>query len=117
VFLDLYALPEEERASAATLGLPDREDFSPACMAALAEKRVVRLEQCRVLNDFKLLQISWALDLSFASSYRLLLERGYIPRLAATLCGTRDEVELALLEIMTEAERRARHPGEPQVDS
>jgi len=112
VFLDLYALPEEERASAATLGLPDLEGFSPACLEALAEQRVVRLDQCRVLNDFKLLQISWAMELNFTSSYRMLLERGYIPRLAATLCGSQNELDLALLEIMSEAERRARHSGE-----
>jgi HD domain len=112
VFLDLYALPEEERASAATLGLADLAEFSPACLAALAEQRVVRLDQCRSLNDFKLLQISWAMELNFTSSYRLLLERGYIPRLAATLCGSRDAVDLALLEIMAEAERRARHSEE-----
>jgi hypothetical protein len=111
VFLDEYTRPVEERASAASLGLPDRAEFSPSCLTALAKQQVVRLEECRTLNDFKLLQMSWALDLNFASSYRLLLERGYIPRLAATLRGTPSEVELALLEIMSEAEWRARHPA------
>lgn len=117
VFLDEFTLPEEERASAACLGLPDLAEFSPSCLAALARQQVVHLEDCRTLNDFKLLQISWALDLSFASSYRLLLERGYIPRLAMTLHGKRDEVDLSLLEIMAEAERRARHSGETTADS
>ena len=112
VFLDEYAMPEAERASAACLGLPDQPEFSPSCLAALAKQQVVHLEACRTLNDFKLLQISWALDLSYASSYRLLLERGYIPRLAVTLRGTPGEVELALLEIMAEAEWRARHPAQ-----
>ena len=81
IFLDLFALPVEQRASAATLNLPDLPGCTPACLGALLERHVVKLEQCRVLNDFKLLQISWALDLSFAASYRLLLERDYIPRL------------------------------------
>jgi hypothetical protein len=109
VFLDLYALPEEERASAACLGLPDLAEFTPSCLESLAGKRTVRLEECRSVNDFKLLQISWALDLGFCTSYRLLLEHGYIPRLAATLLGDRDDVERAVLEIMMEVERRARN--------
>jgi hypothetical protein len=78
----------------------------------LAEKRIVRLEECRTVNDFKLLQISWALDLGFNTSYRLLLERGYIPRLSASLLGDRGEVDRSVLEIMMEVERRAKAHGE-----
>jgi len=37
------------------------------------------------VNDFKLLLISWVYDLNFATSRRILRERGYIPTLAATL--------------------------------
>lgn len=112
VFLDLYALPENERASAACLGLPDVAEFTPSCLAALVEKRIVPLEHCRSVNDFKLLQMSWALDLSFGTSYRLLLERGYIPRLAASLLGDRGEVDHSVLEIMMEVEQRAKGFGE-----
>jgi hypothetical protein len=115
VFLDLYTLPEEERASAACLGLPDLVGFTPSCLRALAQKRIVRLEECRSVNDFKLLQISWALDLNFSTSYRLLLERGYIPRLEASLLGGRDEVDRSVLEIMMEVERRAKSHGEPDA--
>jgi len=106
IFLDLFALPEEERASAATLDLPDLPGCTPACRDGLLAQRVVRLDQCRVLNDFKLLQISWALDLGFASSYRLLLERDYIPRLAGTLNG-KLEIGAAIEGIQQEAARRA----------
>jgi len=38
-----------------------------------------------VLNDFKLLQISWIYDLNFRSTYSLLKQRGHIPALAATI--------------------------------
>ncbi len=117
VFLDECALPEEQRASAVNLGLPDLAGFSPACLADLAEKRVVRLDECRSVNDIKLMLISWALELSFTSSYRSLLERGYIPRLAATLRGRRDEVDLMLLEIMAEVERRTVNHGAAETAS
>lgn len=115
VFLGLFDLPEQERASAACLGLPDLPGFTPACLQALQEQRVVRLDECRVVNDFKLLQISWALDLGFPSSYRLLLERDYISRLAATLQGEVD-VAAAIQGIRSEVTSRAgtapgKHPN------
>lgn len=106
VFLGLFDLPEQERASAACLGLPDLPGCTPVCLKALLEQRVVRLDECRVVNDFKLLQISWALDLGFPTSYRLLLERSYIPRLAATLNGQVDVAE-AIEGIRAEVVRRA----------
>lgn len=117
VFLGLFDLPEQERASAACLGLPDLPGCTPACLQALVEQRVVRLDECRVVNDFKLLQISWALDLGFPSSYRLLLERDYISRLAATLQGQVD-VAAAIQGIRTEVTRRARlTPGNRPAES
>lgn len=107
VFIELYALPVEEQASAACLGLPDLPDYTAGCVKDLLEKRIVRLENCRVLNDFKLLQISWALDLNFATSYRLLLERNYLPRLKDTLLSRRVDVDRAVEDIFSEVEQRA----------
>jgi len=88
VFLEFYQLPESERASAVGLGFPDLPEVTPVCLAALADGRIVKLDQARVLNDFKLLQISWVYDLNCATTRRLLLEREYLPKLAATLPDT-----------------------------
>jgi hypothetical protein len=88
VFLDYYQLPEEQQASAVGLGFPDLPEVTPDCLDALSAGTIVRLDQARVLNDFKLLQISWVYDLNFATTRRLLLEREYLPKLAATLPDT-----------------------------
>ncbi|MBK5273951.1 MAG: HD domain-containing protein [Desulfuromonadales bacterium] len=85
VFFDYFRQPDDLRPSAVTLGFPDLPEVTPACVAELAAGRIIRLEDVRVLNDFKLLQISWVYDLNFRSSYRLLQERGHIPALAATI--------------------------------
>lgn len=85
VFLDYFRQPEDLRPSAVTLGFPDLPEVTPACVRELAAGRIVRLEDVRVLNDFKLLQISWVYDLNFRTSYSLLQQRGYIPKLAATI--------------------------------
>jgi hypothetical protein len=86
VFVELLAQPPEERASAATLGLDDIPGIvSDPCIAALDSGSIVHLDTIKCFNDFKLLQISWAYDLTTVTARKLLLESGYIPALAATL--------------------------------
>lgn len=94
IFVELLAQPPPERASAATLGLPDLPDtVSDPCVAALNSASIVRLDTITCVNDFKLLQISWVYDLTTATSRRILLKRGYIPALAATLPERSDITE------------------------
>lgn len=89
VFGEYFSQPPAQRASAAGLGLPDRPDeVSADCLRALAAGEVVRLDTTRVLNDFVLLQISWAYDLHFTTSFRMLRQRGYLCRLASLLPPT-----------------------------
>lgn len=103
VFVELLAQPPEERASAATLGLPDLPDMaSDACIAALNSGSIVHLDTISCFNDFKLLQISWIYDLTYATSRRILRDRGYIPVLAATLperSDIREAVAKALVSL------------------
>jgi hypothetical protein len=102
VFMDYFRQPEDQRPSAVTLGFPDLPGVTPACVSELAAGRVIRLDNVRVLNDFKLLQISWVYDLNFPSSYKLLQQRGHIPALAATMpldSQAEGAVALALAEI------------------
>jgi hypothetical protein len=86
VFVELLAQPPKERASAATLGLEDLPGtVSGECVAALNSGSIVRRETISCVNDFTLLQISWVYDLTYATSRKMLLERGYIPALASSL--------------------------------
>jgi hypothetical protein len=85
VFVDHFKLPDNERASAVTLGFADLPECSPEVLACINRCEMVNLSILRTLNDFKLLQISWVFDLHFPASFRLALERGHLSRLAATL--------------------------------
>ncbi len=86
VFVELQNLPPDQRASAATLGFADLpEVVSAACLNSLATGTIVRLDSVRTLNDLRLLQISWAYDLTCATARKILLERGYLTALAAPL--------------------------------
>lgn len=98
VFIELLEQPPEERATAATLGLPDLPDnVSNKCIAELDSASIVHLENISCINDFILLQISWVYDLTSATSRRILLERGYISALAATL-PERPEITKAVIK-------------------
>lgn len=86
VFVELQSKPPQERASAANLGFADDPDrVSGTCLKNLADGSIIRLDSVQTVNDFKLLQISWVYDLNFATSRRILLERGHIQALASTL--------------------------------
>ena len=85
IFEAYFQQPPAERASAAGLGLPDRAEVTQACLDALLAGEVVQLDTATVLNDFVLLQLSWAYDLNSPTAYRLLRRHGYLERLATKL--------------------------------
>ncbi|MDI6889761.1 MAG: HD domain-containing protein [Thermodesulfovibrionales bacterium] len=85
VFIEYYESPEEERASAVGLGLSDTTDYSEDVLSCIHRGRMAYLSKVKTLNDFKLMQLSWIYDLNFRTSFRLLLERGYIDRITSKL--------------------------------
>ena len=104
VFLEYYALPEEERASAVGLGFPDHPVCSPEILDAITEGEMINLINVKTLNDFKLLQLSWIFDLNFGTTRRLFRERGYLEAFAAAL-PTGEEVRDALSVIESYLDR------------
>ena len=85
VFVEYFALPEDERPSAAGLGFHDEPRCSPMVLASLVSEEMVNLTMVNTLNDFKLLQLSWVFDLNFPHSSVLAVAQGNLARLAETL--------------------------------
>mgnify|MGYP000044184116 CR=1 FL=1 len=104
VFIDHYESPEESRASAVGLGLPNLPEYSPEVLSCICRKEIVSLGLVRTLNDFKLLQLSWIFDLNFRASFRLLSERDYARRIIAQLpqAGEIQKVSLLLEKYVQE---------------
>jgi len=88
VFLGYYESPDEMKASAVGLGLPDLPEYSEEVVSCIFRKKIVSLSMLKTLNDFKLLQLSWIFDLNFEPTFRLLHGRDYINRLTAHLPQT-----------------------------
>jgi hypothetical protein len=90
VFLEYYEAPDEKRASAVSLSLPDLSEYTREILEVIYKKRIVSLSKIKTLNDFKLLQLSWIFDLNFKPSFRLLLKRNYLNRIIAHLPQTEE---------------------------
>jgi len=90
VVMDYLASDAGSRAEAVALGLPDVPGYSEEVLGALRRGEMAKKSFLTTLNDFKLLQLAWMYDLNFASSLRLVVERRYIDRIAATLPQTED---------------------------
>jgi len=88
VVMDYLATEAGNRAEAIALGLPDVPGYSDEVLGALRRGEMAKKSSLSTLNDFKLLQLAWMYDLNFASSLRIVVERGYIDRIAATLPHT-----------------------------
>ena len=78
VVTDYYHSSKGKRNQAIELNLPDREEISETIYQDLMAGRLVRLADLQVLNDFKLLQMSWVYDLNYEKSFELVLSRGYL---------------------------------------
>ena len=100
VFVDHFLGPSEERASGATLGLPDDPVCSTDVLAAVEGGEMVRLSTLATQSDFKLMLLSWVYDLNFATTFRLLRERRLLDALAGTLPTTPD-VERAVAQVQS----------------
>jgi hypothetical protein len=90
VFLEYYAQPKSDQATAVGLGLPDTPEYSPEILTDLHQRKLVLLSSLKTLTDFKLLQLAWIFDLNFPASFRIVAQRSYIDRFALTLPKTDD---------------------------
>jgi len=113
VFIELSDRDVADWPSAAGLGLPDAPDCSPAVIATLNRREMVRLTSLRTLNDFRLLQLAWIYDLNFAPSLAMVLERSVIEKLTASIPQT-DKISQVVCNLRNYVNERlnAPRPGE-----
>lgn len=86
-----------ERASAVVWELPETGVCSPQALAEVAAGRMPNRDLLATVDDIKLLQLSWAYDLNFIESFKIMSERGYLETLANLLPdqpGCREAVDV-----------------------
>lgn len=85
VLIEYCSAPQQERASAVVWELPATGGCSRPALAEVIAGKMIPRSLLATADDFKLLQLSWAYDLNFSESFKLLAEAGYIETLAALL--------------------------------
>ncbi|MBN2202008.1 HD domain-containing protein [bacterium] len=85
VVTDYYGRTEGPADTTIELDLPDTPGVSEAVVRDLMEKRIVRSDHIRNLNDFKLLQVGWVYDIHFTVTAERLRERGFLEKIRAVL--------------------------------
>lgn len=86
----------DEETSGIFLGLSDTPGYSEDFLSAIFDGKQPPLGRAKNINDFRLLLLSWIYDLNFGASFRLLLERGYIDKIAEQLPRTKKIKKLAV---------------------
>jgi hypothetical protein len=106
VFEEYYALPLAERSDVIGLALPESPGYTDAVLDRLLQGKMIEHSMISSQNDFKLLQLSWAYDLNFPGSFRILSDRGSLDALAATLPKD-DKVRKAVDSVKGFVERKS----------
>ncbi|MBI5519409.1 MAG: HD domain-containing protein [Desulfovibrio sp.] len=65
--------------------IDDPERYTPAVLQALLARQLGDYRSIVYVNDFKLMVVGWLYDLNYATSCRLLHERGYLDTIFAGL--------------------------------
>lgn len=107
VLIEYCTTAPQERASAVVWELPDTGSCSRPAIDEVIAGRMINRSLLASADDFKLLQLSWAYDLNFKESFKMLTERGYIETLAALLpdqpgCAEAVAVVRNFIQIKTE---------------
>lgn len=90
IFCEYSEGPDESKADAVPLGLPELAEYSGEAVETILNKEVVKSGHVSSMNDLRLLQLSWVFDLNFRTSFSLAGDRAIISRLAVALPSADD---------------------------
>ncbi len=90
--LDIYRVVTEhyqnrdiEENKAVELNLEDNDHISDSAINSIFSHKPIKYNDLRSLNDFKLLQLSWAFDINHEKTAQLILQREYLKMIRTTL--------------------------------
>lgn len=95
VMVDLYQETVFGEKSFITHGIEDNFQVSQSLVEQILSGQVIDARQVVYLNDLKLFQISWVLDLNFPVAVQAVTDAGFIPAILASMPPSK---ELSTLE-------------------
>jgi HD superfamily phosphodiesterase len=85
VVTNYYTQRTAGRNETVELNLPDGPGISDRVYEDLMGGKIVRVDNLRTLNDFKVLQMGWVFDVNFPRTFQLVRERRYLEIIRDTL--------------------------------
>lgn len=85
VVTEYYQSRSQNKNAYIELELSDSPFVTEDVCLAVMKKKLVRLNELKSLNDFKILQMGWVFDINFIETLRLLVAREYIQSIINTL--------------------------------
>ena len=74
-----------EYNEAIVLGLPDTADFSDEVIDDILNRQIVKSQDLKTINDFKLLQMAWVFDINFAISLKIIEKHKFVAQIYDSL--------------------------------
>ena len=76
---------ESDQNSAIVLGLPNNDKYSEEIIEEILEGKIVKSQNLKTVNDFKLLQMAWVFDINFQPTFQILHQKKYIEKIFLSL--------------------------------
>lgn len=85
VVTDYFENKNKSTNSTIELDLPDLPEILEENFLDIESGKLIKVENLKTLNDFKLMQISWLFDVNFTRTFEIIKERSYIEKIFNTL--------------------------------
>jgi HD superfamily phosphohydrolase YqeK len=108
IVADYYQNEDAQRSAAIELDLSDTAGCSRDIIRCLEEGRLIRGNQLKSLNDFKLLQMGWVFDIHFLPALQIVQDKEYLKAIRQALPDSR-EVDSIYSQIMVYITERMAH--------
>ena len=79
--IDYYQNKEGTQNVALELGLPNNNEISDFVISDIKAGEIVKIQNVKTLNDFKLLQLSWIYDINYHWTFKCIKDRNYFEEL------------------------------------
>jgi putative nucleotidyltransferase with HDIG domain len=74
---------------------PDTYQVPESILSCIREGRVVLLKFAHAMNDFRLLRLSWVVDMNFPATFSIIEKKGYINKILDKMPGFAEKHEIS----------------------
>jgi hypothetical protein len=83
VVIEYYDQLKNNRSDnhAVVLGLPDNNGYSAEVVDDILKGEIVKSQDLKTVNDFRLLQMAWIFDINFVPTFQIIAENQFLEKI------------------------------------